>query len=254
MSDELWSERFNRIDCEIQQIHERWDNRMVFPLSKLSERYLCGELSFHLHLGWPNDTHIPRFYFPRQNATDRRNLRISCNTELPCTSHNDELSVFIDSVHIMNQPEWIPNRVPTAIRLQSLDSCQSRGTGDALYFSAVTGHFVFCNTAVVRFLQEDRELDLSRGLCLEFRGGQFPRNMIEGTPEMMDYLACQHLKPWRDDRIQDEISQPLIGLSIFVSHDWFVCLPINRKSGNWRRSEEPRDFAIQVLDTLVGPL
>jgi hypothetical protein len=57
-------------------------------------------------------------------------------------------------VHIVNQPEWITKRIPSEIRLQTVDSCQRGGTGNSLYFSTVTTHFVFCNTTELRGVGE----------------------------------------------------------------------------------------------------
>ena len=148
-SCELVSEQFNRIICETQKILERWDNRLVFPLSKLAERYLHGHLSFHLHLRRTDNSHAsrPRPYLPRHHYADGGNFCVGLHVELPGKGGEYEFPVLVDSVHIVNEPEGIATRVFSEVRLQSVDSCQSGGTGNALYLSAVTAHFVFCNTA-----------------------------------------------------------------------------------------------------------
>lgn len=252
-SCELASERFKRIACETQEILQRWDNRLVFPLSELSQRYLRGELSFHLHLGRSSDTHVPRFYLPRHDFSDGRDFRVCHEVKLPDARNDNEFPVFIDSVHVVNEPERVATRILSEIRLQSVDSCQSGGVGNALYSSAVTGHFVFCKTTGLRFFKEDRKFNLSGGLCLEFRRGQLPCHMIECASEVMNDLACQHFKPRWNCRVGNEVPNPLVHLSIFVGENWFLCGHVNGEGRNGSGSQKLSDFPVQILDVLVGP-
>jgi hypothetical protein len=258
-SDELTSEGFNRISRETKQILERWDNRLVIPPTKLAERYIGGHLNLHLHLSVRADCpNIPRFNFPRHLLSNRRELSGSQNVKPHDVNGQDELPMLVNSVHIVNEPEWIASRISSIVRLQGLDSCQGRGIRDALYFSAVTAKFVFLNTAAtsgtsLRPCVENGEFDLMRGICLEYGRGQLPSQVIERRSHMMDDLASEDTESSGDSLTYNELSQFIESFPIFIGDDWLFCDNVNVQSSGRNWSQKLGDFPSERLDILFGP-
>lgn len=254
MSGELFSERFNRITRETQEVLKRWDERLVVPPVKLAERYLRGHFDLHLHISWRTDkTHVSGFQFPRHLLSDGRNLSIGRNIHLHDVDGEDKFSVFVDSVQIVNDPKGIPARVCSEVRLQRLDSCQRTGTGNALYFSAITANFLFCNATESRPFFENRKLDLSRGICLKIGRRQLPCNMIEDGSQVVNNFTSEHAKSGTDYSCLEKLYQFLPSYSISIGDDWFASGHIDIEREGRDRGQEVSDFPIELLDVLVGP-
>jgi len=254
VSSELASEAFNRINREIEQILERWDDRLVFPPTKLAERYLRGHLDLHLHVSRRTDSsYNPWPEFPRHLDSNSISLCSSRNVEAHDVDSQDEFPVLINSVQIVDEPERVPTRIGSVVRLQSLDSCQRTGTGNALYFSAVTANFSFCNTARLRPFSKHGELNLGAGLCLHIGRGQLPCEVIEGGSEVVDDFTSKHTESRFDLVALDEVYEFVVSLPVFIGDDWLSCGYIHIQSDGRDGSQEIGNPTVQLLDVLVGP-
>ena len=256
---ELHSERLNRIRCETQQIVEHWYDRLVIPFVKLAERYLSGHLDFHLHVrGGAEQSHISGLNLPRQLLPDSTDLSISHDIQVHDVNDQHQVSMLVDSVHVMDDPQGVARRIGSVVRLQTLDSCESRGIGDALYFSAVTAQFSFCRTA--RFatgrgsLVEHRELDLMGGLCLRLGRGQLPCEVIESGSKMVNDFTSEHLESRLNSPVLQKIYEFLVSSPIFIGNDWLSCRHIDIKGESRDGGQKLSDLPIEVLDILFGPL
>lgn len=254
MSSKLFSERLNRIARETQQIREHWDKRLVIPPTKFLEPYLSGHLHFHFHLASSENTDIPRSRFPRPLLFSE-SVRQRFGSEIHTHSEHcqDQFPVFVVYVHAVDEPKRITTRIGSSIRLQTVNSCKSTGTGDSLYLSAVTGHFVFCNRAHLGRPEKHGEFDLTRsGFCLEIGRRELPCEMVECRPQVMDNLSSEHTKSGLDDLSFNELSQFLKRFMVLLGEDWFdffICDEANAGDGG----QELSDLGIQVTDILIGP-
>jgi len=257
VSRELASEAINRINRETAQIVERWDNRVVIPPTKLSERYISGHLKLHVHLWGACQPHISGSHFPRQLLSSSSEQSISLDVDPHNVDSQNEFPMLVNSVHIVNEPKRMTTRVCSLVRLQALDSCTRGGTGDALYFSAISAKFVLVSTTAFSARSgphiENGELDLIRGVCLEYGRRQLPSQMIEGGSQVMDNLTSENTESRLDALSHDELCQFVIGSPIFISDDWVACGKINihRDSGNG--SQKVGDFPSEGFDILFGP-
>lgn len=253
VSSELFSERFNRIGREVQQLVEHWDNRLVLPPTKLPERYLGGHLSFHLHWTFTVNSEVSGVQLPRHLFPESQQLCFCPEVHVHAVDRQDQFPVLVANVHIVDDPKRISTRVGSCVRLQPLDSCQSRRAGDSLYLSTVSGHFVFCDRAGLRPFQEHGKLDLSGGgLCLEVGGGQLPHQMIEARSQVMDDFTGKHAESRLDNPGLDEINQFLKRFTILLGEDWFhifICGEGNDGNG----SQKLVNFGVQLTDILFGP-
>lgn len=147
MSSELACERFDGIYRESQQILERWNDRLVFPPTKLVERYLGAHIDLHVQHRVVKDEDVSRLQFPRHLLTISSDLHIANDVVMHLEDGQQQLSVLVEPVHIVNEPKRVASRVSCPIRLQALNSCQSGETGNSLYFSTITGKFFLRSAA-----------------------------------------------------------------------------------------------------------
>jgi hypothetical protein len=134
------SEHSNHISDDVRELRERWNNRLVFPLSKISERYQRGDLCIHLHLLIAPTGNI--------NIANQYRICVSLLRDRPgsdlITGHNQhQFVMLVDSIKFMDYKERVVHRLRTVIGLQFLDSCLSNGRDNALYFSLISGEFLF---------------------------------------------------------------------------------------------------------------
>ena len=105
MSGELFSERFNRLNRETEEILKHRDEGLILGAIKLAQRYLDGHLTLHLHLRWrSSDPSVSRSNFPRELDADSRKLRNRIDAKLPRVNREYEFPVFVGSVYVMNEP------------------------------------------------------------------------------------------------------------------------------------------------------
>ena|SRR6266496_4349783 len=90
----------------IRQIRERFNNRLIFPLSKLREHYIQGNLHIRLHLRCAKDGNeyspsvcvLYRQIFSRDSARPLASWRPKDDNEFP---------MLIDNIHVVDDPQGI---------------------------------------------------------------------------------------------------------------------------------------------------
>src|SRR5271154_5369773 len=108
----------------VVQLHQRWNDRLDFPPTKLSKRYIRGELAVTLELNceidgsqpgmlalvtFKNDPHILR-NLPRANAINQ-----------------EHFSVLVDNVETVKDGNGGFGRVGGVVRLESFDKVEDFG-------------------------------------------------------------------------------------------------------------------------------
>ncbi len=245
---ELASERFNQIARETQQLREGWNNRLVFPFTKLLERYLGGHIAPHIHLA----------HSDYDGDTPRRNVCLVFHHDVQRSgSHNvgprgcgnkDEFPVLIGYVHIMNQPQRVIERIATAVRLQTVNSCKGSGAGDGLYFSTKLGTFSFVHSAITRVDVKDGKFNPAPSGISSGWVGELPSQMIQRRSQVMDDFASKNAESqW--DLLVGIIAKFLPSLTVLLSDGGVDAFKVNQRNG----SEMNSDFPFQITDVLIGP-
>lgn len=219
----------------VRKLREDWDNRLCFPPRQIAERYLRGDLAvlveFPLEFGGHGN--LPRKVCAHLSHQLQRSLHVSRGMG------NNKFAMLVDNVHFVDGPERITGRGISVIRLQFLDELERSAVGHSLYFSFVTGEFLFRRWP--RIKNGEFEIlpisGLSSGIV-----GEFPNDVIHARPEMMDDLTGENAKSQRNTELF-EIGQRLVMfLTVYLGHD-----------GVFAFLNERGDFGAEISDVLVGP-
>jgi len=106
-------------------MRERWDNRLLFRLSELAERYLRGSLAIHLH-GLANCRRgLTRAFCL---LVQQRGLKDELAREINVQGEKNkyEFSVLINPIQVVNYPDGIIQGIiggESIVRLQTLNQC-----------------------------------------------------------------------------------------------------------------------------------
>jgi len=221
---------------EVLKIKQAWDDRLVFPLSELPKRYVGGKLSILLKLACNIGGNRAEI-IGRITSCEFQQMRR--DGEVKAESNDDQLSVFVDAVHVVNDPDWVVERLRSVIRLQIANELKGRDAADSLYLSVVSGSFVF----IAGRIPEYGKLDSGRTVSPRIGIGQLPRDVIETRPEVVNDLPDKDGEAERHRRILMVVADRCAsGLKILVTPNWvFATL------------EEERNIGLQITDTLVGP-
>ena len=112
----------NHASDEVCQLLQGWDNRLVFPLSELHERYRRGRLQILLDL----------LCYERGNRARLRACvmrQVGRAVQPNTVFDNCQFPVFIKPVHVVNDAERVIDRVASMVGLQFLDKRQSPQDG-----------------------------------------------------------------------------------------------------------------------------
>jgi len=216
------------------KIRQAWDDKLIFPFSELPKRYIGGKLNVLLKLKCNICGNRDVFAC----VSSREFFEVGRCEQVKADSDNDQFLVFVDSIHVVNDPDWIVKRVEAVIRLRLLDQEQCLGVGDSLYFSTVLGKFVF----VDGFFAEDRKLN-TPGMILSMLGArELPRDVIQARSKMVNDLSGENGEV-RINRLFLEIRTCFHDrVKILITPDWvFASL------------KETRYLDLKIEDILVGP-
>ncbi len=253
---ELASERLDCVRRETEQIVERWDKRLRFPLTKLGERYVNGQLSVHIHYGRPggaNDSHssacaILHSVKPLATVADSSGKWLSHDI--------NQFPVFVELVDNVNLQKRKVASVPSLVWLQTIDSCQRRDAGNALYFSTKSGMFNFAVGLPDALLGRlaNRELDLGGESLPAFGCRELPNEMVEGASKVMHNLSGDHAHSGNGNTCASKhsLAQNVEIPSIFIGYD-YVSVGAKAESDNWKRRKEFGHLAVELSDVLIGP-
>lgn len=228
---ELFDDKFS----VVAKLSEAWNNRLVFSAPELPKRYMGRYLAIHLHgLLILNER-------PRAFCLLVIHERPEClGSELPAQNRKDnyEFPMLVESVHIVDDEKGTVLRVRSNVWLKLLDECLRVNVRDSLYFSLISGKFVFANRRPVQHGKLD-SIGMVNPVGI---AGQLPDQVVITRPEMMDDLSCQNAKPEWDRSAQMIIGDYLKHLVILVWNDGVLAL-----------LEKGIDLPIEMTDTLIGP-
>jgi hypothetical protein len=245
-SRELFSERLDRIRCEASELLEKWDKRLTFPLKELSHRYLRRDFCIHLHFYRPSRAEYTEspgcavFYCADGLESGPANLNSDVH------KNNRQFPMLVESIQLVNEPQGMLVPVRSYVWLQKLDSCESGGTGDSLYFSAMTGRLEF----LFRFLPFANVAGVGHGeFALGITGGELPSNVVERRPQVMDNLASKQSKSGVGLSAECFLAKYVPRITVAVGENWIS--PLTHNSGEG--SEERVYLPLEIADVLIGP-
>lgn len=232
----------NSLDDRLMQLREAWDNKLFFPLTELGKRYLRKNFSIALdcsmrqsQLGAPKKFSLAI----SSNGTRCIDPRTGGNGDARTRGDNREFSMLIKSVHVVDDAEGVIFSIaPSFVGLHLQDERVDPEISNPLYFSFVSGNFIFRN----RLFLEDRELDSACSLGPVLDAGKMPNNVIQARTQVMNDLAAQDPTAQRDDEVSMIINRFLPLLRIYIGNDWILA-----------SSEEAADLPTKIDDVLIGP-
>ncbi len=240
----LTCENIDRITNGIRELRKHWDNRLTFPLADLGERYLRGDLSILLdcasHYGKLGGRRSFSLRVLRQGINHPRiKYGSGGKCDIGATDDNDQFSVLIESVHIMNNAQRVADRVVSSlVWLQLPDEMRNISISDSLYFSVITGKFIFRGWGINQHRKPDGVLVIPPISDT----GEIPGDMIQTRPQVMNDLSAQNSETNRNGEVSMIIHRFLPFLRIWIGNDWVFA-----------GSKEAVDLSIEIADILIGP-
>lgn len=212
-----------------------WDDRLVFPLSKLPERYAWGELQVLVELDSNRLGHRPGLRVCIAHSVCQQLWR-----KLPFDAviHDDEFPMFVESVHVVDDRKWVIQRLPSVVGLQFLDHRECRDAPNAVYFSVVSGDFVFIPGL---FDKDGKFYPVGKALSV-CGSGKMPDYMVKAGAEVVNNLPGENRKSWRDRFGLESPQGRNFSLHGFIGPDSVFV-----------RLEKPRNFPVKINDVLIGP-
>jgi len=238
----LTREQINPLEDCLVQLQERWDHKLCFPLAELGKRYLRKDFGILIDcptgqgpLGISN-----RFSLALLNdGTHCIDARARGNKDVRTCGNNCEFPMLVESIHVMDDTDRVVFSIaPSFVWLYALDEREDAGLGNSLYFSLVSGKFVFRTW----LFPKDREFDVVFGFQSIFGAGKMPDDVVETGAQMMNDLPAQNGAIQRNNEILMVINGILPFLRIHIGYDWILA-----------RLEKSDDLVIEINDVLVGP-
>jgi hypothetical protein len=240
---DLNRKQINPFHDRLMQLRQRWDNKLVFPLSELGKRYLRQDFGIVLDCVLSRHKFFHRESFSLAILLNGENRLPACASgELHIgTSGNDrKFPVLIESVHVMDDADRVIFRIaPSFVWLQIEDQGKHDGIHNPLYFSVVSVKFFFRKWLFLK----DGELDGVFVIPSVCTAGEMPDYMVETRPQVVDDFASQDTKPLRDGERPMVINSILPILRVWGGHDWILT-----------SFKESDDFTVKISDVLIGPL
>lgn len=230
-----FGKRLDGVDGIVEQLNQSWNDRLDCPPTKILERYSRQQIAIALKL----QCQFGGSAFG-MCALVTFNDAADLHGEFKQSSGDtqDEFSVLIDNVHIMNDENWRLDRIGGVVRLKSFDQTKNSGVCDSLYFSFISFGTLFID----RPFLEHRELDLPNVLYPVSGSGEVPDNVVKARPQVVDDFASQHTKSWWNQTLLVILKSLQEELVVVLGENWVFAFL--KKSGNFR---------LQIADTLIGP-
>lgn len=227
-------ETLDHVDNVVLQLGQPLHNGLRFRTSELAKRYLRNELSVLLELSLEIDGRTSRFL---ADIADISIHHVNGKPDRPGTHNNDEFSVLIDNVEIVNDEQQRIDRVSAGVWLKELDEITHGGFGDSLYFSFVSGKK--CLRGWPRL--KDGKLDPSPIRAAITDGRENPNDVIEDRSEVMNNFAREHGEAERNRAMHMVLNRLRDQLLVVIADEWIFAF-----------LKESGDLSLKIEDVLAG--
>jgi hypothetical protein len=219
-----------------REMLERWNNRLVFPLAELRERYATGHLNLYFLCKVFGKSLFVHLIGAKDGAREPGSRNGDPHVETADSENN--FVMLINSVQLMEGEKWMVVRLRTVVRLGIINESESFSRRNAFYLSLVTSNFVFSPW----FSGNNGKGDSSFVGSSVTLSRQRPSQVVETRTEMMDDLPSNNGKSWRNAPL-DMVSQPFIKRLLLVFGE----------SSLRALLEESSDLGVQIKHALIGP-
>jgi hypothetical protein len=225
----------------VQELRERWNNRLSFPLSELGKRYTESVIRILVDCQC-DELILPAGQLPSLCVSPDRGMRFRrCITD-PNVDGGDnqrKFPVLTEPVHIMDNQQRVIQRVSSFVGLDFLDEIDCPWLFHSTYFSFKSLDFVFRKGPDLGNWETDDVLVFRNFVR---RVGESPDDMVHRRSEMVDDFSGQNAKPEGDFQLSVILESLLKSLVSSIGDDWVFTL-----------LKERVDFGRKVNDVLVGP-
>lgn len=220
-----------------RELRQSWDDRLDYPPTKITERYLRGDLAVLIELSFEVrgerfncSTHVTN-KLPRQIGVKALNQARSAD--------DDQLAMLVGNVHVVDDQQRIEDGINSAVRLKFSDEFDSIGVPHSLYLSFVSGKFVFRSWPRLKNGKFDVAEVGRRAVGLI---GKLPDNMIQTGSKMVNDFSSENAESHRDSQ-RSVITQSLKDFLVIELRYDGVCAFL----------KEPVNLQLEIDDILVGP-
>jgi hypothetical protein len=192
-------------DDVIVQVHQALYDSLRFPPAKIAKRYLGDDLAIALELTFEINGRASRYaalviHVPLPE--------VNVNLRGPGRGNDDQFSMLVDNVEVVDSQEHRIRRVGATIWLKSLDEFANSSVCDPLYFSFILGEHV---SQSWRFF-ENRKLNKPNILPPVIDTREMPDDVIEARSKMVNDLAGENTEAKRNrtlamilDRLRNDL-------------------------------------------------
>lgn len=235
-------ERLNNPNDGVKELHQRWDDRLVLPLSKLREQYCRSNIVIVLECITDNSLLLEgqRFtLFVERKGFSELGRNVGRHGEVHPTANQYQFPMLVDSVHLVDDCERVINSVASSVVwLQGDDSVPYSAIRDSLYLSLKSFDFLWRR----RITTQDWEGYGATVFSSIFVRGKEPNEMIEGRTQMMDDFPRKNAEAKRNCELAMIINRLLPFLVLRIGD-----------SRIFAGLKEGADLGLKIQDVLVGP-
>lgn len=260
-------ERLDRINSEVQNALQAWDDRLVFGQPKFRERYIACSLHLNVSVRLrltealhedcflllvhdvngsaspPSDifgaSRPPRFDFvPRVGAGELGAVRNDADSRRKggVETHNDEQSVFIEVVVGLEDRKGMVVWNRPMVGLQQFNPVTGTPR-NALYRSASTGIFKIFDCPTYRKLEIGFD-----GLAPILIKNERVNQVVEGAPKIVEHFTRENGKPCAHGEANQR--KRVLGTIAIMLSDNSI----------WLSREKSSNLGIEVADIFFGPI
>ena len=221
----------------VAKFNQSWNDRLNWPPTKISERYLRNKLAIALKLKCNlRGSQFGMCAFIAFN----KGFVLSRQLSSAARKAHHQFSVLIDNVEVMKDRQKIVSRVGGLVWLEFQNQLACLGLGDSLYFSIKTGDTIFIDRL---FIADRKHNAFTFGRVFPVTPERkVPSDMIETRTKVVNNFPGKHRKSWWDTTLLMVMDCLKRNLSLVL---W--------NNGVSATLDKQAKLPVKIADVLVGP-